>query len=133
MPTVVLKRAPKGIRGLTPDKPRKYRNVPTKLDGVRFDSKAEARRYAWLAMSTRGVTPTIIKLKVHPRFPLFVGTRLIGSYEADFSYTYIDHDGKDELVIEDVKGGDRDTALSAWKRRHFEAQYGIAVTVVRVE
>ena len=30
---------------------RKYKNVPTVVDGIRFDSKREARRYAELEVA----------------------------------------------------------------------------------
>ncbi len=84
----------------------------------------------------------ISDLKLQPQFPLHAGKIIktlgpggwiatnvipveIGAYRGDFGYK---RDGKD--IIEDVKGG-ADTSLSAWKRKHAEAEHGIKINIVR--
>jgi hypothetical protein len=87
-----------------PARRHKYGAVAVEVDGIKFDSKAEARRYGELAMLER--TGAIAHLKVHPRYELQrsftdrdgVKHRAI-YYEADFEYER----GQD-FVVEDVKG-----------------------------
>ena len=82
----------------------KYGNQKCELDGIKFDSKKEMRRYTQLkAMVSSGY---ISNLHIHERFNLQHSyTDVSGNkvdridYEADF--TYLDSDGK--LHIEDVK------------------------------
>lgn len=91
-----------------------------------FDSMAEARRYD--ALRIKAKAGFIRDLRVHERYPLYANGKPLGYYEADFTYV-IPGQG---VVCEDVKGGKAtDTPLSKWKRRHFEAQTGIPVEVVR--
>lgn len=91
---------------VTPDppKPHKYRAQATVVDDIRFDSKAEAKRYKTLAALER--TGVISRLELQPSFMLIDGfTDAQGNkhraitYKADFSY-YVDG----ERVVEDVKG-----------------------------
>ena len=84
----------------------KYRAKPATLDGIRFDSKAEMRRYQQLSLIEKA--GEISDLKIHPRFelqPAFVDRngnkqRAI-VYEADFSYF---DKALGHTIIEDVKG-----------------------------
>lgn len=107
-----------------PSKLAKYRAQPTTIDGIRFDSKREANRYVDLCMQRdRGL---ISDLELQPQFPLSVvtpdGTKvIIGRYIADFRYR---RDG--ELIVEDAKGF-RGKELYVWKKKHVEAEYGIAI------
>jgi dsDNA-binding SOS-regulon protein len=98
----------------------KYRAVPTVIDGIRFASKKEAKRYAELKMlETAGV---IQGLCLQPEYVLYAGdgdTKL-GVYRADFEYAE-----NGQHIVEDVKGFK--TPLYRWKKRHVEAQYGIEV------
>lgn len=75
----------------------KYRAKPTTVDGIRFDSGAEARRYAQLKLLARAGIVTDLELQ--PRFELR-GTKggLIGHFKADFRYRE-----RGAVVIEDVK------------------------------
>jgi hypothetical protein len=102
----------------------KYRAIPTEIDGVRFASKAEARRYCELRLLERD--GSIQSLYLQPAYVLHAGDEPIGRYVADFSYT----DAKTgEIVVEDVKGFR--TPLYKWKKRHVEKQYGIVIREIR--
>lgn len=91
----------------------------------RFDSKAEYHRYNELLVLAR--SGIAVDLTVQPRFKLTVNGKDVGSYVGDFGYF---RDGA--YVVEDVKGGyATDTPLSRFKRKIVEAQYGIAVTIIR--
>ena len=99
---------------------QKYNAQPTEVDDLRFDSKAEARRYQQLQIMER--TGEIRNLMVHPRFDLQAAfTDAFGQkhrairYTADFQYMR-ESDG--ERVVEDVKDGKatQDAAFSIrWK------------------
>ena len=78
-------------------KPRKYRNVPTVIDGHRFDSKREAARWSELNLLVRAGEITGLERQV--RFPLTVNGVTVAHYVAD--YVYRDH--QDRRVVEDVK------------------------------
>ena len=95
---------------------------------IHFPSKAEAKRYGELMLEQRA--GLIGGLTLQPRFPLYIvgegrPRTKIGTYVADFRYA-----NAFGFVIEDVKGG-ADTPLSAWKRKHAEAQYGIKIEIVK--
>lgn len=107
----------------------KYHARATILDGYRFDSQAEARRYGELKLLARA--GAIEGLDVHPRFTLQEGFedttgkrwRPI-AYEADFAYT---EEGR--RVIEDVKG--HETQVFKLKRKLFLARYpGLELRVI---
>ena len=99
----------------------KYRNKRTVVDGITFDSKAEARRYGELKLMERH--GLIHNLKCHPRYVLLEpftvkGIRYRGvTYEADFSYT---ENGVE--VVEDCKGFR--TAVFRLKEKLFMDRYG---------
>lgn len=114
-------------------KPSKYRNRQTVVDGIRFDSAKEARRYGELkAAETAGL---ISDLELQPEFLLEIGGRPVlqksrgypngrrVKYVADFRYT---RDGI--AVIEDVKG--MKTPLYKLKKAVVEAIYGIKIQEV---
>tara|TARA_R110000851_G_scaffold327364_1_gene496780 strand:+ start:384 stop:707 length:324 start_codon:yes stop_codon:yes gene_type:complete len=75
---------------------RKYKNIPTELDGINFDSKKEARRYQDLKLLQMG--NVISNLEIQPVIPLMVNGTKIGRYTGDFKYI---ENGKE--IIEDVK------------------------------
>jgi hypothetical protein len=106
----------------------KYRAEPVVVDGVRFDSKGEFRRWSELVTLLRAgqITNLQRQLKIDLHVDRAGTQRLLGRYVADFAY----HDAEtNRLVLEDFKG--HDTALSRWKRKHVEAQYGIPVLITR--
>jgi hypothetical protein len=81
------------------NKPRKYRNNPVVIDGIRFDSQAEARRWAELKLLERAGVINALQRQV--TFPIVWNGTKICSYRADFVYN--DHvSGKQ--IREDVKG-----------------------------
>lgn len=106
--------------------PSKYRAKPTVVDGIRFDSMKEARRYGELKLLERA--GEISELELQPRFPLTVhfwdDHERIGEYRGDFRY----YDRNGEEIVEDVKGFK--TPLYRWKKKHVEAQYGIQIREV---
>ena len=98
----------------------KYRAKKTEVDGIKFDSKKEAKRYIVLkALEGKG---EIEKLTLQPRFLLQEGFRKNGKayrkieYVADFMYK---QDGK--LIVEDVKGIKTD--VYKLKQKLFEKKY----------
>lgn len=111
-------------------KPRrnKYNAVKTVVDGITFDSKAEAARWSVLRLLEKA--GAIRNLERQIKFPLEVSTpdsgpKVIGNYYADF--VYWDNE-KQTTVIEDVKGFK--TQLYNWKKQHIEAQYGIKLVEI---
>ncbi len=81
----------------------KFKAKPTVVDGIRFASKAEARRYGNLKLLERA--GKIEGLKLQPKFPLTgVNGGSIGRYTADFEYTELgDNCAPLGRVVEDVK------------------------------
>lgn len=101
----------------------KFNAVKTIVDGHKFASKAEVRRYGELKLLEKA--GEIFFLTLQPRYDLELETPevTLGAYVADFSYML-----GSKLVVEDVKGVK--TALYRWKKKHFEAQYGITITEI---
>lgn len=114
----------------------KYRAQPVTVDGIRFDSKAEARRYSALKLLEKA--GEISELELQPVFPLAIDGKPVlirsqgypngrqAKYIGDFRY--LDRSGA--RVTEDVKGVD--TPESRLKRAIVEAQYGIRIAVTGV-
>lgn len=98
----------------------KYRAKPTTVDGIRFASKAEARRYGQLRLLERA--GKIVGLKLQPRFVLQEAfsrdCKLVQAitYTADFQYVE-----KGKVMVEDVKGFS--TAVFRIKWRLFLKRY----------
>lgn len=98
----------------------KYGNRKTVIDGVTFDSKAEAERYEELKLLERA--GIIRDLQLQPKFTLIPTFRKNGktfrgiTYVADFSY--IENGQK---IVEDVKGFKTD--VYKIKRKLFEYTY----------
>lgn len=104
---------------------RKYRNVPTVIDNIHFDSKAEGRRYQQLKVFIKA--GLITDLVPHPRYLLIPkytnakGDKIQAAYyEADFSYYDTE---KGAYVIEDVKRKATATAVYKFKKKLFEYNY----------
>ena len=91
--------------------PRKYRNVKTEVDGITFDSRAEADRYRDLRVLLN--VGEIRGFDLQPSFLLPGGVR----YRPDFIVC-----GKDGVVwVEDVKGVE--TQAFKLKRKLWEQRY----------
>lgn len=104
----------------------KYGAKPTEVDGIRFASQKEARRYQELKLLEKA--GEIIGLELQPEFQLRAkGGEKIGIYRPDFAYFAKARNGT-TWVIEDVKGFR--TPLYRWKKKHVEAQYGIQIREV---
>lgn len=77
----------------------KYGAQKTTVDGIEFDSKAEARRYGELRLLERA--GKIKNLERQVRYDLEVNGVKIGFYKADFRYW---DQSRSEQIVEDVKG-----------------------------
>ena len=98
----------------------KYRAKRTEIDGYKFASKMEGRRYLELKlMQQQG---EISNLSLQPRFRLEINGVKICDYIADFRYTPTD---TDQEVIEDVKGAI--TPVYRVKRNLMKAIHGIEI------
>lgn len=109
---------------------RKYGNVKTMVDGIKFDSKAEAKRYCELKLLERGgVIKNLTlqqKYELQPKYEIDGRKERAITYIADFVYYDIQ---KEKLVVEDVKGVEtKDFKL---KKKMFEYRYKTEITLVR--
>ena len=78
---------------------RKYGNVPTTIDGERFDSKAEAKRWTQLQLLQRAGEITDLRRQV--TYPLFgMGGTKVGTWRVDFAY----REKNGQAVVEEQKG-----------------------------
>lgn len=99
----------------------KYGAKRTEVDGIKFDSRAEATRYLVLK---RLLDDGIIEnLERQVRYDVEIDGRYCWFYKSDFEYEFC---GKH--VIEDVKG--EDTPASKAKRPVVEAVYGVEIKIV---
>ncbi len=76
----------------------KFGNVPSVIDGIRFDSKKEAEYYGKLKMRLRA--GELSRIACHVPYPLIVNGKLITTYEADFVLYFADG----RQIVQDVKG-----------------------------
>ncbi len=104
-------------------KPSKYRNIITEVDGIRFDSRAEARRWHDLRMMERA--NMISNLRRQVRFPIVWNGTKICDYIADFVYREPEKAGD---TIEDLKGAK--TAVYRIKAKLMAAQ-GMPISEVK--
>lgn len=102
---------------------RKYQNILTEVDGIRFASKAEANRYGELKLME--YAGEIELLRLQPRYPLHVNGVKVADYMADFSY-HETNTGK--RVVEDVKGVK--TPVYKLKRRLMKAIHDIEIVEI---
>lgn len=110
----------------------KYHSKKTEYDGILFDSKREAARYAELKLLERA--GEIRLLERQKKYVLIPAQRQDGklierecSYKADF--TYLERQGADWVaVVEDVKGVTTDAYKI--KRKLMLYKYGIRIREV---
>lgn len=93
------------------------------MDGIRFHSKAEARRYSELRLLERA--GEITGLKLQERFDMIIEGVLICRYHADFSYS----DRSGQRIVEDVKGVL--TAEFRLKSKLMKALHKIEIQLIR--
>jgi hypothetical protein len=104
---------------------RKYRNTPTFVGMIRFDSKAEAKRYCELKLLAQG--RAIDDLKRQVTFALYGRNGApVSNYRCDFMYSE-----NEKIVVEDVKG--METPEFKLKAKLFQDNYPeIDFRIVRV-
>ncbi len=115
-------------------KPRKYRNKPVVVDGVRIDSRREARRWTELQIMERA--GMIRDLQPQVTYILAPSVKIAGEgrarpamrYTADFRYV----DAKTgDVVVEDVKNPTTAKAADWRMRQHLMMSvHGISVRVI---
>ena len=113
-------------------KKSKYRNIKVELDGYKFDSKKEAKRYADLKLEMRA--GTITNLELQPKFRFEINGRRLRekrhrakqiTYTADFRYM---RDGVE--IVEDVKSAATlKTNLFKVKKALYETIYDKKLTI----
>lgn len=109
------------LADLKPKRASKYGNESMYVDGIRFDSKKEGRRYGDLKLLERA--GQIRNLERQPKFPFVIGDVYVCEYRADFAYFE-----NNERVIEDVKSKGTKTPIFKLKMRLMEACYpGVVV------
>ena len=118
---------------MTPRAPRlvvrkrhKYNVAPKAdrmVDGVVFDSKAEATRYRELQLMERA--NEITSLECQYKFAYWYKDVKVFTYIADFVYRHIK---SRQVVIEDVKGVR--TPIYRLKKKLIELQYGFTITEI---
>lgn len=101
-------------------KPNKYHNHPTTVDGIRFDSKKEARYYEQLLIRQKLGEIQYFLMQVPLRLP--GGTK----YVVDFLVFFTNPEKRPEYV--DVKG--TLTQVFKIKKREVEKQYPIEIVCV---
>ncbi len=101
----------------------------TTIDGIKFRSGVEARRYQQLRLLL--VNGDIKDLELQPEFPLIITnlkdgtTKQVGKYHADFRYY---DTAKGQIIVEDVKG--MMTEAAALRIKIVQVMYGIEVLLV---
>ena len=108
---------------------RTFPAKPVTVDGYRFDSQAEGRRYGQLKILMMASTPKIRNLEIHPRFPMVINGKNIGRGYMVLDFAYDEwKDGEWRPVIEDVKGG-ADTHIATLRRDMCSARNDIQIRV----
>jgi hypothetical protein len=104
------------------DKPaQKYRNKPTEVDGIKFGSKKEAKR--WVDLKLLLAAGRIRNLERQVTFRVEVCGKLICRYIADFVYEELRHEWV--KVVEDAKG--YPTPVYILKRKLMAAVHDIEI------
>lgn len=105
-------------------KRNKFGNIKVEVDGIKFDSKREAKRYGELRLLEKAGQIRDIRLQV--KYDLKINGVRISTYKADF--VYWDLVNKRE-VVEDVKGYPNDR----WpmKKKLMKAIHGIEILEIK--
>lgn len=103
------------------DARRKYRNKPTTVDGIRFDSKHEARRFQVLQLMQK--TGEVRWFTRQVPFWLEGGVKFV----VDWLVVYADERG---VQLEDTKSKGTMTQVYINKKKQLRARYGLEVSEV---
>jgi len=111
---------------------RKYRNVRVEVDGLRFDSQAEAN--VWLQLRDRECRKEIYGLRRQVAFPLKTPVQLkdghtIVAIVADYCADFVYFEGGTRHIV-DVKRPATQTAIYRLKRKWLQLQDGIVIEEV---
>jgi hypothetical protein len=104
----------------------KYKAVRTEVDGIKFASKLEAKRYGELRLLERAGEIKFLALQV--KFPIMINDEKICTYIADFKY-FVPVEGGQKIVIEDAKGCL--TPMYRLKKKLVKVLYGIDIVEIR--
>ena len=110
----------------------KYGNIKCEYEGIKFDSKAERKRYITLLLWQQSGVISDLELQV--KYVLTASkkrddnsTERASEYKCDFQYK---HGETGRLIVEDVKGG-KCTPEFILKRKMMLDKYGITVREIR--
>lgn len=107
----------------------KYGAIRTTIDGITFDSKAEARAYADLRLLEKA--GKIRNLELQPRYPIVINGAKVCDYVADFKFEERFIAGNDfgrigwRFVTLDVKGVK--TPVYRLKKKLVHAVHGVEI------
>ncbi len=102
----------------------KYRSKPCVIDGIRFASQREGKRYQELLLLQKA--KKICDLILQNKYPIEVNGYKICTYIADFVYWRILDGEFKEAIVEDCKGFK--TPVYRLKKKLMNAVYGIIIT-----
>ena len=106
-------------------RPAKFRNTKTVLDGITFDSKKEANRYAALKQIERA--GLISNLELQPVYQIEINGVKVCKIIPDFRY----QDKERGLIVEDVKSPvTARHPVYRLKKKLLKAVYGIDIQEV---
>lgn len=103
-------------------KRNKYGAIKTVVDGITFDSKGEAGRYAKLKLSEKA--GIISYLELQPTYDITINNHKVCKVKLDFRYQQ-----EGQTIVEDFKG--MDTSISKLKRKLVKAVHDVDVVVVK--
>lgn len=107
-------------------KKKKFGNVETEVDGIKFDSMKEAKRYKDLLMMLKAGEIGMLRIQVPYKFEK--DGKKIGTYLADFVYV---ETKTGNTIVEDVKSDATRTHMYyRLKKRLMKAFYNIDITEV---
>ncbi len=106
----------------------KYRSKPCVIDGIRFASQKEGKRYQELLLLQKA--KKIKNLRLQPKYPISINNKKICTYIADFEYyRLLSRNGECvEIITEDCKGFK--TPVYRLKKKLMNAVYGIIITEI---
>lgn len=100
----------------------KYRNIKVEIDGIKFASKKEGRRYLELKLLKQA--GEIKDFKIQPKYKFELNGVKICTYLADFDVIHNDN----SLIVEDVKSdATRKLPVYRIKKKLMKAFYNIDV------